>query len=139
MEKKIYDVSDSFGCRDGNILKLHLENKTIGERSHVEFDVTEEYCGYEHVLHGGIICTLLDEVMYYSFAQFGIKAVTSSISVKYHAPTLVGSHITLEAWVVEHRGHKIDVAAEMKNSDGKLLAESTARFFEVDIKRMIKN
>ncbi len=138
-ERKIYSVEHCFGCRDGNILKLKLKNQTIGDRSHVEVDVTEEYCGHPHVLHGGVICTLFDEVMYYAFAQFGIDAVTTAVSVRYHAPTLAGTHIILEAWQTERRGNRIKVKSEMKDTEGKLLAEAEGTFFAVDVERLIKH
>jgi acyl-coenzyme A thioesterase PaaI-like protein len=85
------------------------------------------YQGYQGILHGGIMATLLDEVMArYVWKKVG-PAATARIEIRYRQPAPVGRRITVRGWITAERrgGRAFEMAAEARNAEGVLLAEAT--------------
>jgi uncharacterized protein (TIGR00369 family) len=127
-----------FGCGKDNSIGLHLENRYIGNRSHIEFEARTEYCGHPGLLHGGITGILFDEVMFYAIARSGTEAVTLKMTINYSSPALEGDHLICEAWIENQEGRKIDVVAIIteKNS-GRVIAESKGKYLKVDLQKVL--
>ena len=52
-----------FACGTLNIHGLHLELHVEDGRCWTELTLPERFEGWEGIAHGGIVCTILDEVM----------------------------------------------------------------------------
>jgi len=52
-----------FACGTLNVHGLHLELHAADDRCWVELTLPERFGGWDGIAHGGIVCTLLDEVM----------------------------------------------------------------------------
>ena len=88
--------------------------------------------GYTGMVHGGVIGTVLDEVMAWSLYRNQTWAVTGSLSVRYRAPIQVGERTRAVGWQVDRRGRRIEMAGEIRReSDGAVLARATATFVKV--------
>ncbi len=88
--------------------------------------------GYTGMVHGGVISTVLDEVMAWSLYRHQIWAVTGDLSVRYRAPIRVGERTRAVGWQVDRRGRRIEMAGEIqREGDGAVLARATATFFVV--------
>ena len=57
--------------------------------------------GYPHVLHGGVICALLDGAMTNCLFANGIRAVTAELQVRYLAPVVSAELAEVRAWLEE--------------------------------------
>lgn len=130
------DVNDHncFGCGKLNMHGLHLElyPDADGEGVITHFTPPQHAEGYTGMVHGGIISTLLDEVMAWSLYHLGVWAVTGELTTRYRRPVAVGEPLVARGWMVQDRGRVIDVVGEIRReSDGELLAEGTARFVRV--------
>jgi uncharacterized protein (TIGR00369 family) len=133
------DLSHCFGCGPNNTKGLQLAKSYRGDRSHIEFDVRQEYASYPGMMHGGVTCVLFDEVMYYAVARLGIEAVTTDLRVRYHRPGLVGRRLICEAWVKGRQGRRVEVEATIVDSaTGDLVAEAYGSFLQVDLERLIE-
>lgn len=55
--------------------------------------------GYDGILHGGIISTLLDGAMTNCLFARGIKALTVDLKVRFMLPVDTGNAIQLRAWI----------------------------------------
>lgn len=129
-----------YGCGKDNPIGLHLHNTYVENKSHIEFEVKPDYCGYPGLMHGGITATLFDEAMFYAVKKLDIVTVTASITIDYISPAYEGHTLVCEAQVEEQDGRKIDVAGELKDiSNGKLIARARGRFLEVDMKRVLES
>jgi uncharacterized protein (TIGR00369 family) len=132
------DLSYCYGCGMANPIGFQLQKTYVGDRSHIEYKVRPEHASYPGMLHGGVTCVLMDEVMYHTIAHLGIEAVTASMTVDYRRAALVGQHLVCEAWVVAREGRKVDVSATIvEGTSGKVVAEGRARFVEVDLSRLV--
>lgn len=126
-----------FGCGTDNPIGLQLHNTYVGEKSHIEFDVTADYCGYPGLLHGGVIGLLLDEAMYFAVAKLEIETVTVNLNIDYRSPALAGERLLCEAWIVKHDGRKIDTVAELKEiKTGRIIAEGKGKCLKVDLQKV---
>lgn len=91
---------------------------------------TEE--GYVGLVHGGLITTVLDEVMAWSCYADAVWGMTASISVRFRRPVEVGGAYRAEGWVVSSRGRVFEVASSLSDArSGGRVAEATARFIRV--------
>jgi acyl-coenzyme A thioesterase PaaI-like protein len=84
------------------------------------------------MIHGGIIGTMLDEIMAWSLYHLQIWAVTATMSTRFRKPVEVGVPVRLVGRVIRDRGRVIEVAGEVRReADDVLLAEATATFMRV--------
>lgn len=123
-----------FGCGQHNPIGLKLPFYEEGETGRVwaPWTPTREHQGFEGIAHGGLITTVLDEVMGWAIYLRQIWAVTGTINVRFRKPVEIGVENCAVARVVNEAGRKIDVAAELRRrSDDLLLAEATAVFIRV--------
>ena len=118
-----------FACGELNEIGLHLALKFQPGKCHVELAIPNLYEGWEGLVHGGIVCTILDEVMAWALIDHDSWGVTARMSVDFKRPVLVGQAIRAEGWIVEskrriHRtaGHILDAES------GVVLATSEATY-----------
>jgi len=119
-----------FGCGRDNPIGVALRLEWDGEKARALFVPKEMYAGFEGVIHGGIVCTLLDEAMWWAIAAQERKCtVTAEMKVQFHRPVITGESYTVEGWVKDHPRSRIYVAvARVLNQGGRVCAQSEARF-----------
>jgi acyl-coenzyme A thioesterase PaaI-like protein len=79
--------------------------------------------------HGGILCTILDEVMAWALVGADNWGVTARMSVEFRRPVAIGRAIRAEGWITEARKRIVDTAGRIVAADdGTLLAEGTGRY-----------
>jgi acyl-coenzyme A thioesterase PaaI-like protein len=124
-----------FGCGQLNPygLRLHFYLNEDGDSVSAPWTPAREHEGFTGIAHGGIITTVLDEVMGWALYQKDIWAVTGRLSVSFRKPVEIGAPTIATARIVADHGRKLDLtAAVRRESDGVLLAEATAIFVRVN-------
>ena len=101
-----------------------------------DLSLGERYTGPPGYCHGGIIATLLDEVMAKLNKVYGVTAVTSEMTVKYLRPVPLQTHLRMEAREVRIEGRRRFREAEISKSDGEVLAHGQGIFVTVNAERM---
>ena len=90
-----------FACGELNEQGLRLELHTDGDGCRTELTLDPRFQGWEGVAHGGILCTILDEVMAWSVIGRGTWGVTARMAVDFKRPVPVGRAIRAEGQVVQ--------------------------------------
>jgi acyl-coenzyme A thioesterase PaaI-like protein len=128
-----------FACGELNEHGLHLELHTDPDGSWVETTLASEFQGWDAVAHGGIICTILDEVMAWSVIGRGTWGVTARLNVAFRKPIPTERPIRAEGWVVEmHRracrtgGRVLDAAT------GDVLATAEGTFIGLPAEQLAR-
>jgi uncharacterized protein (TIGR00369 family) len=121
------DVPMCFACGRDNTIGLKLKFHREGDSVRSEFVPGEQHQGWPGVVHGGIICTMLDEVIGYSAGFQGLYAVTASMNVHYRKPAMVGHRLLLSAEMKSVEGRDVRANGRIQLEDGTLIAEATAR------------
>lgn len=109
-------------------MKLTFEQDNAKRRIIGRFVLGERYQGGGGMAHGGIIATLLDEVMGKVNRFREARAVTAELNVQYLKPVNVTEEICVEGWEVERKGRNLFHRGEIRNAAGDVLAIGTGRF-----------
>lgn len=80
-------------------LKLRFEYDRENRRATAEVTFGPEHQGWDGVVHGGILASVLDDVMAHSILTTDNLAITTEISVIYRKPVRVGETLHLEGTV----------------------------------------
>ncbi len=118
-----------FACGKNNPIGLHLTFKFDGERIFANKILSREYEGYENTVHGGIISTMLDEIMCkFIDAKYHEKALTGRLEVRFKYPTPINQEVKITAWQENQRKNIITMRSTVETADGVITAEATALF-----------
>ena len=120
-----------FGCGHDNPIGLKLRFYEDGDRVWAPWTPCREHQGYEGIVHGGLITTVLDEVMGWAIYVRKLWAVTGTVNVRFRKPVGVGIETRGVAWVERVSGRKVDVRGQLVQEDGVVLADATAIFIRV--------
>ena len=121
-----------FGCGDRNPIGLHLRFEVMADGVAAPFIPRPEHQGFENVVHGGIISTILDEAMAWATAHAGLWAVTGEMRVRFRLPLRVGESTMVTAQVSGCRGRIITTAADLTRvEDLARIATASATFVKV--------
>jgi uncharacterized protein (TIGR00369 family) len=119
-----------FGCGGANArgMQLTFEQDDNAQRIRGTFKLAAEYQGGPGFIHGGIIATVLDEVMGKVNRFRGVRAVTAELNVEYLKPVKVDEDLIVEGHEVEMSGRYVILAGEIRNQSGQVLARGRGRF-----------
>ena len=122
-----------FACGTENPIGLNLQFYRFGDAVRTEITLDKHYEGWEGVIHGGIVSTLLDEVMSWAIMYTKkVFLVTRKMDIKYVRPVLVGMPLTVAGRLVDDsEPPKIRARAEIRDDQGRLLVRSNAEFVEI--------
>lgn len=141
-EKKLAVIDSSqesfprcFACGQDNPVGLKLKFSKEGDEASSEFTVSDLYEGWYGFVHGGIISTILDEAMAYTYFP-KIKGVTARAEVRYRQPAPVGVQMVVTARLVKKTRKTLTTTATIKLKDGSVVAESTAQAYIVNPERL---
>lgn len=131
MTTDLKDTKTCFACGKNNPegLKLPLEVDENGSR--FTYIIPEKYQGWSGIAHGGIIATLLDELMAWAVRPRGYQTVTAEMTVRYRKPVPVEKEISGLGWVTKEEGRLVFARSRLVDSVGTLLAEATGKLWKV--------
>ncbi|VBB07541.1 Hypothetical protein LUCI_2805 [Lucifera butyrica] len=115
-----------FACGRHNPIGLKLNFREMEDRYVSTFTAGPEHQGYDGIVHGGIVSTLLDEITARYIYAKGYNAVTARLEVRFRQPTPVGQELTVAGRVVGQRGKLYEMQADIRLPDGTVTAEGKA-------------
>ena len=125
------------GNSDDNPRSLGLTIFWNDEEKRTEIPIlpNSTWCGYEGVVHGGIIASVFDDAMAWAIRkESGSWAVTGEMSIRYLRPVLADARYVIEGRVEKTSGRRIATTALMKDEKGKKVAEANALFIKITSK-----
>jgi uncharacterized protein (TIGR00369 family) len=117
-----------FVCGQDNPRGLRIQ--FIAKADHViaEFIPKPFLAGYENVVHGGIISTLLDEAMIWAaYVSRGCFGVTAELTVRFRKPMMVNQSYQIIAKMLDDRKKLWIVEARIVDGKGDLCAAGTGK------------
>lgn len=119
-----------FGCGGANVrgMQLTFEQDDAANKIRGAFRLGPEYQGGVGFIHGGVIATVLDEVMGKVCRFRGVRAVTAELDVQYLKPVPVDADLLIEGYETEMNGRNLKIAGEIRDNTGQLLARGRERF-----------
>lgn len=118
-----------FICGSQNAHGLQRRSRVENDRVVLEHVTRVEDLGWRHLVHGGILMTLLDEVMTWAaILTFRKACVAAEMTVRLKAPVAVGRRIRAEGWTGEARSRIVETEGRIVDEDGALLATATGKY-----------
>jgi uncharacterized protein (TIGR00369 family) len=123
-----------FGCGPANPGGLHLEFFRTADGTVVcPVTIPDAFEGPPGYLHGGIIATLLDEMMSKAVRAQGFTAMTRHLGIDYLRPVPSNAPIRMEGRLVRSEGRKHWTEAFILDAEGTTLAHGKGLFIEVRV------
>jgi acyl-coenzyme A thioesterase PaaI-like protein len=125
-----------FACGSLNEHGIHLELHVGEDRCWTELALPDRFQGWDGIAHGGIVCTILDEVMAWSLAATDNWGLTARMNVDFKRPVRLGTPIRAEGWITstQRRLHKT-AARLLDPATGEVLATAAATYVGADADR----
>lgn len=118
-----------FVCGPENPIGLKVEFRLEDMVCRGEFTPGPEHMGYDAVTHGGILFSLLDDVMANWLWLQGEQCFTARAEVRYRAPVPVGTPLLLEGRQIRRKGRLAVIEGQILNRDtGDVLVETRGSF-----------
>jgi uncharacterized protein (TIGR00369 family) len=118
-----------FACGTLNTHGLQLELHAGDDRCWVELELPDRFEGWEGIAHGGILSTILDEVMGWALIDHDMWGVTARMRVEFKRPVPIGRPIRAEGRVVSARRRIVEAEGViLDRADGTILARAEATF-----------
>ena len=130
---QVNDNDICFVCGQDNPdgLRLVFGKESEGDGVETTVTFTPKYQGWKGIIHGGLLSTLLDEVMVKAAAHQGHICVTAELTVKFKKPAEVGIPYRVLGRVTSIRQKLIFAEGQVEDADGMLIASATAKFFSL--------
>jgi acyl-coenzyme A thioesterase PaaI-like protein len=129
--QKLVNSADNrcFVCGPGNPIGLHVQFALVEGVVRGAFRPSELHTGWQGVVHGGIVASLLDEAMSYALYFAGVKGLTGRMEVRYRDVVRQGDYLEVEAAIVSSTVRLADIEARLIR-DRKVVAEAKGRFMK---------
>jgi uncharacterized protein (TIGR00369 family) len=113
--KELKDNQRCYVCGKDNPagLKVQFDIDHTARTITGRFTPRREHEGWEGIVHGGIIATLLDEAMVKLAAHLGVPAVSAEITVKFKAPAAPGVELVVTGKIVKEANRLIEAEANV--------------------------
>jgi acyl-coenzyme A thioesterase PaaI-like protein len=124
-----FEPHNCFACGKLNTNGLHLELHVDGARCWTTLAIPTRFQGWNEIAHGGIISTILDEVMAWSLVDHDNWGLTARMTVEFKRPVPLERTILAEGWVTESRRRIITTAGRIVDPEtGTVLATANATY-----------
>ena len=131
--KEVPHSKSCFVCGSRNPIGLNLRFRTDGRVLTTELTLKPEHCGFVTVVHGGVLATVLDEIMVWACAvQAKQFSYCAEMTVRYASPGRPNEKMIGRAEMTENKKGRIFVATgELAWPDGTVIATSTGKYMPV--------
>ncbi len=122
-----------FVCGESNTVGLNLRFETDGRIVQTHFVPRPDHVGFKDTVHGGLIASLLDEVMVWGCAV-GTRsfAYCAELNVRYLLPVRPQVPARGVGWLVANRrGRIFEAQAELRDAGGSVLAAATGKYLPI--------
>lgn len=123
------DANQCFVCGHANPMGLGVTFRLEGDVCKAEFTPQPQHMGYDNVTHGGIVFSLLDDVMANWIWLRGEQCFTARADIRYRAELPIGTPVLLEGRCLKRKGRLAQMEGKVLRADnGSIVAEASGAF-----------
>lgn len=130
-EINVIDDGWCFVCGKNNPIGLKQTFSKEGDEFVAYVSFPKELQGFGGIVHGGILSTLLDEVMARILHSECIKAVTGELNVRFIKPVMINTKMRFAAKIEEDMGRIVKTTAKATDESGEVYVIGSAKMFKV--------
>ncbi|TXT59822.1 MAG: Thioesterase (modular protein) [Promethearchaeota archaeon] len=128
-----------FGCSPHNDYGLKMRIYMSEKGCFSRLTVTDEYCGFDGIVHGGIIATILDEIAAWTLIiRLQKLGVTQEATIHYFKLVVTNIPVIAEGHIIAQGDKMVLVKASIKSIEDELLAESESKWLIPDLNMLAK-
>jgi len=125
-----YSARSCFACSQENPIGLKLKPVYDGEKVTADFTAGKFHQGWDNVVHGGILYTLLDEVTFYAMLCYGIElGVTAKSEIRFKQVAHINEPIRASAWVTKLTKRLVETKGVLTLNDNSVIADGNFLFY----------
>jgi len=117
-----------FACSPVNPIGLHLSFTMDKDVCYTFFTAGDNHQGWDGFVHGGLLVTLLDEVMAQWLWQKRIYAMTAEMKVRFSLPVTVGQEVLVKAQCEKAHGKLYQLTARIVLPDGRRAVKAEGKY-----------
>lgn len=126
------EYPNCFVCGEKNPRGLHVQFRNEAGKAKAIVALDETLEGYQGVIHGGILSSLLDEAMIYAgYFATGKFSVTGELKVRFLKPVPTGESYSVEGEIKERKGRILIGEAKITNNEGTVFAKAEGKLFVI--------
>ncbi len=141
MSLKLEDDFMCYVCGKNNPqgLRLDFEQPEKG-RLTASIVFSKHHQGFKNIVHGGMVASVLDEMMVNLAWKEGLPAVTAELNIRLKKAILVGQKVLLEGRFEKvgewGKGRVLYASATARDEKGEILASATATCIRISSKTL---
>ncbi|MFW9994367.1 MAG: PaaI family thioesterase [Candidatus Odinarchaeota archaeon] len=121
--------ANCFGCSKTNMHGLQLRIWYTDDGCFSKCAIPDHFCGFEGVVHGGIIASLLDELAAWTIISHMYQTgITLEVNIRYLKAVLAGTEIIVKGKIIHNDGKNATIYSSIHSEDGSLLAECESKW-----------
>lgn len=137
----VSETHNCFGCSPKNDRGLKLKFEISGDTIYAPVQVGKVYESFPGVVHGGIIATILDEIM----AQVAFRlehhpSMTIGLRIRYLQPMQVNKKYIALAEISSRKGQTVEVEGKLHSAEeGDYVAFAKGTFFMLSPEHLLSD
>ena len=126
-----------FVCGEQNARGMNARSYVVGERIELPFVAPPEFAGWRTVIHGGLVATVLDEVMTWA-AIVGSRrpCFAAEFSIRMLRPLAPGTECIAVGRMTENRKRVFKAESVLKGPKEEVFARGSGRYMIVPPEKM---
>ena len=123
------EANHCFVCGTANPIGLGIRFRLDDDVCRAEFTPQPEHMGYNNVTHGGIVFSMLDDVMANWLWLKGQHCFTAKADIRYRAELPIGTPVRLEGRCIKRKARLAQMEGRVVGAqDDVVYAEATGAF-----------
>jgi len=133
---KFETYGNCFVCGQNNPdgLRLTFEIDPENQTLKTTFVANPTFQGWDGIVHGGIVSTLLDEAMAKLAYELGYDTVTVSLEIRFKKPAPILEPLLVYGEITEVSKRLVKAKARITKEDGTVLAEGKSTLMKQSVK-----
>lgn len=98
---------------------------------YAEYRPREEEQGFPGVVHGGLLTTMLDELIGRTAIASDMWCMTAKLEIRFRKPVPVGAPLKLKGQITKMNGRLLEGRGEIRLEDGTLAVEASGTYVRI--------
>jgi len=121
-----------FVCGRENPIGLHMHFYTGADGCvYAEYTPRDEHQSYPGTMHGGLITTMLDELIGRTAIAMDLWCMTAKIEVRFKKPVPIGTPLKLKGEITKKTGRLLEGRGEIRLPDGSLAVQAIGTYLRI--------
>ncbi len=130
--KKVLEYRNCFVCGKESKVGLRIDVEITAKGARTFYTPGEEFEGFRGIVHGGILCALLDEIMWKAInGHTGAVTMTAKMEVRFKNPAAIGTRLSVEGLLRGQKQNFFKAQSVISDPEGNIVAEASGLFIEL--------